>query len=47
VQCQPDLLQVVLALGPVSGFTGLLNSGQEQTDEDREDGNHHQDFNQC
>src|SRR5262245_24440913 len=43
---QADLLQVVLTLGPVSGFTDLVHGRQEQADDDRDDGNHHQELDQ-
>ena len=42
VQGQPDLLQVVLALGSSSCFSGGLHGGQEQRHKDPNDRNHHQ-----
>ena len=36
-QRQPELLQIVDALGPASGFAGRLDGRQEQGDQDRDD----------
>ena len=44
---QPDLLQVVLALRPRGGLADLLDSRQEQADQDRDDGDHDQQFDEC
>jgi hypothetical protein len=41
------LLEVVLALSASSGFPGLLNGGEQQGDENRDDGDHHQQFDEC
>ena len=46
VNRQTDLFQMVAALYPPSRFTGRLHRGQEQCDEDRYDGDDHQQFNQ-
>ena len=43
---QPDLFQVVGALGAPSGFASLLNCGQQQGDQHRDNRDHHQKFNQ-
>ncbi|MCG3775788.1 MAG: hypothetical protein JW395_2632 [Nitrospira sp.] len=47
VHGQPELLQVVLALGPSGGLTGLLDSRQQQRDQHCDDGDHHQQFDEC
>ena len=46
VQCQPDLLQVVLALDPPGCLTGLLHRGKQESDQDGNDRDHDQEFNQ-
>src|SRR5579875_657223 len=43
---QTYLLEVVLALHPRCGFADLLYSRQEQSDQDGDDGDHHQQLNQ-
>lgn len=40
------MFEVVLALGPPGGFAGLLDSGQKQRDEDRDDRDDDQEFNE-
>ena len=40
----PDLLQVVLALGSTSRLACLLNSREEKCNEDRDDRDYHQEF---
>src|SRR5690606_25032412 len=47
VQRQPDLFEVIFALRAASGFSGLLHRRQQQSDEDRDDGDHHEQFDQC
>ena len=47
LQGDADLHQVVLALSPPRRLAALLYGGQEQTDQDRDDRHHHQEFNQC
>src|SRR6202022_1004982 len=47
VEGKPDLLQVVLTFDASGGLANLLNSGQQQPDEDGDDGDHDQQFNQC
>ena len=47
VQAQSDLLQVVFALRTPSGFAGLLDSGQQEGDEDRDDRDDDEQFDQC
>ena len=47
VHCQPDLLQVVFALGATSGRASLLNGRKQQRNQDRYDGDHDQQFDQC
>jgi len=46
VQSKANLLQIVLAAGPVGGFPSLLDGWQQQRDEDTDDGNNHQQLNQ-
>ena len=43
---QAKLLEVVGALHAVGGLTHLLHRGQEQADQHRDDGNHHQELNE-
>jgi hypothetical protein len=47
VQCQGHLLQVVRRLDACSGLAHLLDSGDEQANQDRDDGDHHQQLDQC
>jgi hypothetical protein len=47
VQRETNLLHVVLTLRSASSFAGLLNCWQQQGDQNRDDGNHHQQFDQC
>ena len=46
VDGQADLLQVVLALHAGGGLADLLDGGQEQADQDRDDRDHHQQLDQ-
>ena len=46
VQRQPDLLQVVDALGTTGRLAGRLNRRQQQGDEHRNDRDHHEQFDQ-
>lgn len=46
VEGQAHLLQIVLALGAAGRFPRLLDCGQEQSDQDRDDRNDHQQLNQ-
>jgi hypothetical protein len=46
VHPQPDLLQVVLALGAAGSLPDLLNGRQEQSDEDGDDGDDDQQLDQ-
>src|SRR5262249_45319908 len=46
-QCQAHLLEVVRALGASSGFAHFLHGGHQQSDQDGNDGDHHEEFNQC
>jgi len=46
VHCKAKLLQIVLALAATSSFTGLLNGGQQQGDEHRDNCDDHQQFDQ-
>ena len=46
MQCESDLLHVVLALSSSSRFTGLLHGRQQQGNQNRNDRNHDQQFNQ-
>jgi hypothetical protein len=43
---QTDLLEVVLAARAGAGLADLLDCGQEQANEDRDYGDHHQQFDQ-
>jgi hypothetical protein len=45
VQSQTDLFEIVLALRTASRFTSLLDGGEEECHEDRDDGDHNQQFN--
>ena len=44
VERQPELLQVVLALGASRRLTSLLNRREQQGDQDRDDCDHDQEF---
>ena len=44
VQCQADLLQVVRALHASGRFADLLHGGKQQADQDRDDGDDHEQF---
>jgi hypothetical protein len=46
VQSQAELLQAVPALGAAGGFASLLDGRQKQGDENRDNRNHHQQFDQ-
>ena len=46
MQSQADLLQVVDALGAAGGLAGRLHGGQQQGDQDRDDGDDHQQLDQ-
>src|SRR5262249_41896490 len=46
VEGERQLLEVVLAAGPVGSLAHLLHGGQEQADEDGDDGDHHQQLDQ-
>ena len=41
-----ELLQVVRALGPTGRLAGRLDGGQQEGDQDRDDRDHHQQFDQ-
>ena len=41
---QPDLLHVVFALNPSGCFSRLLNCWQQQSNQNRDDRDHHQEF---
>src|SRR5207244_6655372 len=43
---QRDLFDVVDALGSSSGLAGRLDCGEQESDEDRDDRDHHQQFNE-
>jgi len=45
VQSDPNLFQIVLTLHAGSSFSHLLHSWQQQTNENRDDGNDHQQLN--
>jgi hypothetical protein len=42
VQCQHHLLEVVTAMNPPGCFAGLLDGRQQQSHQNRNDGDHHQ-----
>ncbi len=44
VKRQPHLLHRVLALRPAGRFAGLLDSGEQQRNQDRDNRDHHQKF---
>jgi hypothetical protein len=44
VNGQPQLLEIVLALGATGGLASLLDSRQKQGHEDSNDGDHHQEL---
>ena len=46
VQGQSELLDVVLAAHAGRGLAHLLNSRQQQADQDRDDGDHHEQLDQ-
>ena len=46
MQSQADLLEVVGALSPPGRLTGRLHGGQQQGDQNRDDRDHHQQFDQ-
>ena len=46
VQGEPDLLQVVDALGTAGRLAGGLDGRQQQGDQDRDDGDHDQQLDQ-
>src|SRR5262245_51631809 len=46
MQSKADLLEVVLTLAPTSGFTGLLHSRQQESNQDRDDRDHNKQFDQ-
>ena len=46
VECQGDLLEIVLALQARRCFADFLHRGQKQANQDGDDGNHHQEFNE-
>jgi hypothetical protein len=46
VKGQSALLEIVGALGPGGRLTDLLHGRQRQSDEDRDDGDHHQQLDQ-
>ena len=43
---EADLLEVVRAAHTSGRLTDLLDGGQQQTNQDRDDGDHHQEFDQ-
>ena len=47
MQAEAKLLEVVGALGACRGGTDLLHRREQQPDQDRDDRNHHEQFNQC
>jgi hypothetical protein len=46
VDGQADLLEVVLALEPCRGLADLLHRGHQEGDQDRDDGDDHEEFDQ-
>src|SRR5262249_51783240 len=47
VQRDADLLEVILAAHPVRSLSHTLDRGQEQADEDGDNGDYHQQLDQC
>ena len=47
VQREPDLFEVILALGSSGGFPGLLHGGQQECNQHRNDGNDNEQLNEC
>ena len=41
---QAKLLQIVRTLHPATGLPGSLNGGQQESDQNTNDGDHHQQF---
>jgi hypothetical protein len=46
VASDAQLLEVIAALRACGGFADLLDGGQQQADQDRDDGDDHQEFDQ-
>ena len=46
VECESDLTHVILALRPASSLASVLNGRQQQSDQNGDDGDHHQQLNQ-
>jgi len=46
VQGHADLVEVVFALGVGGGLADLLDRGHQQADQNRDDGDHHQQLDQ-
>src|SRR5579883_225268 len=47
MRCQRNLFQLARTFHPRSGFAHLLHGWQKQANENRNDRDHHQEFNQC
>ena len=46
MECQADLPQIVATRRSSRGFSGVLNGGQQQRNQNGDDGNNHQQFHQ-
>jgi hypothetical protein len=46
VQRKSNLLQIIAALHPIGRFANLLDGGEKETNQDRDDGDHDEEFNQ-
>jgi hypothetical protein len=46
VQRQPELFEIVAALGTPSRFASRLHGGEQKRDQNTDDGNNHQQFHQ-
>lgn len=46
MESQTNLLEIIAALSPPGGFACLLNSWQQESDEDGNNGNDHEQLNQ-
>jgi len=46
VECESDLLEMVVALDATCGLAGLLDGREQQRDQDRDNRDHHEQFNE-
>jgi hypothetical protein len=47
VDGETELFEIVLALHSIGGLARLLDGRQQQSDQDGNDGNYHQQLNEC